>query len=295
MYHAVALAKKLALALLVDRACAASRGSPGCPCVSNATMPRHTAAATPGLGNFSDGTPCVLDSRYHDDGKEYDVCFPITYGLHHCGTDDIGYDPGCLGTNESAWSDYCAEPWCYVDGDKCRDSGKTFWESTFDYPGGFYWSYDTCGGDSSPWTKDLIVKGLQGKKVRVAFPESEKRHYVINDDGEEVDGAITSKTMANWDKDGFWFKYFDEIREEANFDWEWTYVSQGSKNLVPDNSSWTACAQDVKQGLIDLCIGNFWTTDLRLRTAGFLQPTYSDNLCVAAARPRARAPRSLPL
>ena len=123
----------------------------------------------------------------------------------------------------------------------------------------------------------------------MAFPASESRHYVINDDdGEPVYGAITSKTMANWDKDGFWFKYFDEIREEANFDWEWTYVSQGSKNLVPDGSSWTACAQDVKQGLIDLCIGNFWTTDIRLRTAGFLQPTYSDNFYLIVKRPPAR-------
>ena len=145
----------VALALLAGSA-VASRGSPRCPCVRNVTMPRHKE---PFLGNFSDGTPCVLDARTHD-GTTSDVCFPVTYGLHRCDTHDLGYDPNCLGTNESAWSEYCAESWCYVDGDKCRDSSYTFWRSSYDYAGGFYWSYDTCGGDSSPWTKDLIV--MQG-------------------------------------------------------------------------------------------------------------------------------------
>ena len=274
----------VALALLAGSA-VASRGSPRCPCVRNVTMPRHKE---PFLGNFSDGTPCVLDARTHD-GTTSDVCFPVTYGLHRCDTHDLGYDPNCLGTNESAWSEYCAESWCYVDGDKCRDSSYTFWRSSYDYAGGFYWSYDTCGGDSSLWTTDLIVKGLEGKVVRVAFPKSyPPMHYMVDDDGAPINSQVTSMAMAAREKGGVWFKYFDDIRETAGFEWEWTYTSQGALDSVPDGSSWTACAQDVKQGLIDLCIGNFWTTDIRLRTAGFLQPTYSDNFYLIVKRPPAR-------
>ena len=121
----------------------------------------------------------ALDARTHD-GTTSDVCFPVTYGLHRCDTHDLGYDPNCLGTNESAWSEYCAESWCYVDGDKCRDSSYTFWRSTYDqvggYEGGFYWSYDTCGGSSNTLTKAPIGRATtHDEKTRGASASAKAR------------------------------------------------------------------------------------------------------------------------
>ena len=276
----------VALALVAGSA-VASRGSPRCPCVRNVTMPRHKQ---PFLGNFSDGTPCVLDARTYD-GTTSDVCFPVTYGLHRCDTHMIS------ATTRTAWGRTRAR-----GRNTARSRGATLTATNAatrrtlsggartTTRGGFYWSYDTCGGDSSLWTTDLIVKGLEGKIVRVAFPKSyPPMHYMVDDNGAPINSQVTSMAMAAREKGGVWFKYFDDIRETAGFEWRWTYTSQGARDSVPDGSSWTACAQDVKQGLIDLCIGNFWTTDIRLRTAGFLQPTYSDNFYLIVKRPPARA------
>ena len=125
--------------------------------------------------------------------------------------------------------EYCAESWCYVDDDKCT-TRRTLSGGARTTTRGFYWSYDTCGGDSSLWTTDLIVKGLEGKVVRVAFPKSyPPMHYMVDDDGAPINSQVTSMAMAAREKGGVWFKYFDDIRETAGFEWEWTYTSQGAR------------------------------------------------------------------
>ena len=299
-------ASRLGLLLLFGRALA----SPQCPCISNRTLPQHTSS----LGNFTDGTRCALDTRSYN-GETVEVCFPATYGLHRCNTDDIGFDPNCRG-NSSEWSAYCAEPWCviaprarvvsrvnplltlarapllarascrcYVDGDVCRDSVYSFWKSTtFE---GLHWSYATCGGDESLWTDNVIITGLQGKTIRGAIPKSYyPMHFYLDDLGDPVASElVTSLADADRPKYGLWMEYYEELANRAGFTWEWVYTSSGS--LHDQSSTWTACVQDVKQGLIDLCIGNFWTVEERLAMSSFVSPTFIDNFFLFVKRPAA--------
>ena len=174
---------------------------------------------------------------------------------------------------------------CYVDGDVCRDSVYSFWKSTtFE---GLHWSYATCGGDESLWTDNVIITGLQGKTIRGAIPKSYyPMHYYLDDLGDPVASElVTSLADADRPKYGLWMEYYEELANRAGFTWEWVYTSSGS--LHDQSSTWTACVQDVKQGLIDLCIGNFWTVEERLAMSSFVSPTFIDNFYLFVKRPAA--------
>lgn len=73
------------------------------------------------------------------------------------------------------------------------------------------------------------------------------------------------------------FRYWDLIAANAGFTLVYVPVSQASRTKF--GSLWTACANDVGAGRLDLCVGNFWPTPERIAatSANFLVPTSKDS------------------
>ena len=69
------------------------------------------------------------------DGNEYS--YPPEYGLHGCGSHDMGTAPSCNGASPAAW---CQKKWCYVDHDSCQgDTSLSYY-----YEVSIHYSYATC-------------------------------------------------------------------------------------------------------------------------------------------------------
>lgn len=252
--------------------------SPKCPCLANITHADDTSNV---FGERDNGEPCVyIFAKQDDTGSDH--CYPLNYGLDGCDAYDLEYDPACQAdrVDTAETKAYCDEPWCFVDPVLCRDSTYSFWKSqNFD----LYWSYETCGGDETEWTDDAIVETLRGRTVRGAIPYSYYPMHWINDaNGDPLLAPITTLDKANQDKYGIWIDYYNQMAELARFHWEWIYTSGGS--VSAHTSSWTACVQDVQRSLIDICAGNFWTTEERLAMANFAGPTFNDNFYLFVER-----------
>ena len=228
----------------------AGASSPSCPCLQT--------AAWPVLGTDSGGASC---NRVLTGGELH--CYPATYGLGGCAAHDATREPHCDGASPAG---FCAEPWCYVDPDACRGSVKRFHQSDVLIDAGVsaFYSYDTCGGDEESWNDVMVSSVLSGKTLRaaVAVPYYYPDHYVEGADGQpltDVASYRASDLPAGATVKGIWIDFYSKIAERANFALDWRPVSGGSK--AAHSSSFTACAQDVADGIVDLCIGDYWTTE----------------------------------
>ena len=67
----------------------------------------------------------------------------------------------------------------------------------------------------------------------------------------------------------------------GDFDIEWRSVSRASRNEY--SSACTACTRDVQRGVLDVCVGNFWTTPSRLQMANFLTSASIENFHLVRA------------
>lgn len=264
----IALGVLTTLVLVACRPVAAQ--SPSCPCLQTASWPI--------LG--TDPITSASCNRVLVGGEVH--CYPSTYGLGSCAKHDENREPHCDGSSPAS---YCAEPWCYVDPVTCRGSTKRFAESTILIDGGSkaYYSYDTCGGDVSKWN-DLVVNSLlSGKTLRaaVAIPYYYPDHYVEDAAGEPIKSMASygpADLPAGAKVKGIWIDFYNEIARQANFTLDWRPVSGGSKGA--HSSSFTACAQDVADGIVDLCVGDYWTTEERLSMTTFTTGTLTDTFSV---------------
>ena len=252
----------------------AGASSPSCPCLQT--------AAWPVLGTDSGGASC---NRVLTGGELH--CYPATYGLGGCAAHDATREPHCDGASPAG---FCAEPWCYVDPDACRGSVKRFHQSDVLIDAGVsaFYSYDTCGGDEESWNDVMVSSVLSGKTLRaaVAVPYYYPDHYVEGADGQpltDVASYRASDLPAGATVKGIWIDFYSKIAERANFALDWRPVSGGSK--AAHSSSFTACAQDVADGIVDLCIGDYWTTEERLGMTTFTTGVLTDTFSVIHPKP----------
>ena len=266
----IALAVFATLVLVACRPVAAQ--SPSCPCLQTATWPIL------GTDGSSTCNQVLVGGEVH--------CYANTYGLGSCARHDENREPYCDGSSPAA---YCAEPWCFVDPVTCRGSTKRFAESStlIDGASKAYYSYDTCGGDASKWD-DLVVNSLlNGKtlKAAVAIPYYYPDHYIEDEAGEPIKSAASyapADLPAGAKVKGLWIDFYEKIAKEANFTLDWRPVSGGSKGA--HSSSFTACAQDVADGIVDLCVGDYWTTEERLSMTTFTTGTLTDSFSVLSRK-----------
>lgn len=208
--------------------------------------------------------------------------YPMRYGLGACATHDDGLAPWCDDGDDAA--SYCAQEWCYVDADLCHDSVYDYHASGV-LPGrGLYYSYETCGGTDTAWEDLQVTSYLAGQTVRVAIPAlSYPDHYAVAADGTPISGErATINHTATYA--GVYIDLYKAASELGGFTIEWTTTSVGSLNN--HDSSWTACVDDVSKGLVDLCIGNFWTTQSRLAMTTFTTPNDIDTFYMTVPRPK---------
>ncbi len=223
-------------------------GAAGCECVQDAHKPTLP------------GGDCV-DAAVA--GKMY--CLPVTYGVGACRAWDA-VEPYCTGTNEN----WCSQPFCFVDPETCHHSPHTYWASTM-FPGKHY-SYSTCGGDPFLSLEAQALGALKGKTIRAAIPKfGYPDHFRIDPVTGET--TISGRELGNMTDglNGVWISYWTEIARLGEFQIEWRETSEGS--FTKHASAWTACVQDVQAGLLDVCVGNFWSTEERLKKTTFLTPT----------------------
>lgn len=107
-----------------------STGSPSCPCLDFANATRYN----------STGLSVVIS------GSVY--AYPYDYGSTYCAPHDSGLAPFCKDDEAS----FCGESWCYVNAEKCHRSAITYIVSDYsmaDEGSKLYYSYETCGGNTS--------------------------------------------------------------------------------------------------------------------------------------------------
>jgi len=192
---------------------------------------------------------------------------------------DATFDPGCIGVEGAERPGYCDEPWCYVNQTECqmRSTGKTYRETDLIImgKGKAFYSYETCGGDTAQWTTSLIDSTLRGKTLVAGIPRSFlPENYEVDENGKPInEGSPISTTGAQ--VAGVWIDVYKAMQEIGGFNLVFVPVSNAS--LVDHSSAWTACVQDVSNGIVDLCVGNFWVTPERLGLgANFITPATTD-------------------
>jgi len=241
-------------------------GNPGCPCLDFSHQP------TPPLTDKI----CTNNIVMADDN-----CVPLDFGAHRCDYHDarLSY---CNGTTDG----WCQEQWCYVNATQCHASKERYWKSSLYGPSvDIYYSYTTCGGDETQWIAVNALAGLKNKRIRAAIP---KLYYPGHYHEDPVTGAAVSianatEAQLTTNLRGFWIDYFNNMATLGEFDIEWRSVSMASRTAYP--SAWTACTRDVQRGVLDVCIGNFWTTEARLQMANFLTSASIENFHLLVRRP----------
>ena len=87
--------------------------------------------------------------------------------------------------------------------------------------------------------------------------------------------------------EGVFINYADSIKENSGgdiADIKYTHRSRISGELHP-TSSYTAAVQDVKDGIVDMSVGNFWITAERLKMTTFTVPLFNDRTVLVVPQP----------
>lgn len=132
----------------------------------------------------------------------------------------------------------------------------------------------------SPYTRALNAAhpkmwGSRPTAAGAAVPTFQYPDHFVYEYKMGVNNTIASRTPVNGrptqftDYHGIYVDFFQEVAMHAGFTIEWQWTSNGSRTTY--SSSWTACVADVRQGLLDVCVGNFWVTPARLRMARCVQ------------------------
>ncbi|GMH79909.1 hypothetical protein TL16_g08317 [Triparma laevis f. inornata] len=156
------------------------------------------------------------------------------------------------------------------------DTGKSVRETDMIVGGDglAYYSYETCGGSQDAWTSSLIDSTVKGKTLTVGVPKSfYPDQFMVDETGSALpDGPYIPGTEIS----GLWVDYLEAMSTMGEFSLQYIPVSNASMN--DHGSLWTACVQDVADGLLDLCVGNFWVKPDRIGLgANFITPATTDN------------------
>lgn len=196
-------------------------------------------------------------------------CFPPSYGAK-CGPHDDHLEPYCSDPNNKP--DFCGAAFCYIDPSTCKSSKNNTYSISFFWPNLFY-SYTTCGFVDT-WKDFVIIDQLKGDTVRVGvpailFPD----HYKLDTDGNPIIFNMDINAGVGVFK-GIYVDLLNEVALQGNFTIKYESVSLGGIEL--HGNSWDGCAHDVKNGLVDLCIGNFWETSARRALSQFSTAVFND-------------------
>ena len=273
----------LARLLLVHSAAFLPTSNRRCPCLKNESeswtrqLELTSNGSCPGTLNTSAGR--CPEGEFWSEAPGYGgECLRRDFGTNKCDDWDMRRQR-CGGSDmteaEMTEAEWCAQRWCFVDPNACRASEYLMWQSTL--AEGLFYSYGACGGDDSSWRDHVFRSALRGKVLRAAVPMfryPDHYAYVYDSDGKRVRLEGTPRYGDVRGYGGIWIELYEEIAQNAGFTLQWHIVSNGSRTAF--SSEWTACVADVRQGLLDLCVGNFWVKQDRLQMAAFVAPTFTE-------------------
>ncbi|GMI01940.1 hypothetical protein TrLO_g8137 [Triparma laevis f. longispina] len=261
-------------------------GSPGCSCISSPSWPVNVQDLT-GITD-TDNTACTLIRN----AKGESICMQSDYGVGECKAwDDQTTHSGDCTLTGSARPKWCDEPWCYVDLTSCLTNRTKFTVKSTDLIAGAersaYFSYETCGGDSSAWEVGFVKDTLEGQELRVGVPLSfYPEAYMEAINTKSISEYHDEHMPVDWDTldngyelKGLYADVFKEFATEGGFTMKVTDTSFASQK--DSASSWTACVADVAAGVLDVCLGGFWVTKERIDlNVAFATPILMDNFYV---------------
>ena len=208
-------------------------------------------------------------------------CYPTSYGTT-CGAHDMGLDPFCNDSNPENLIPFCNAPFCYVDPSKCNHSENSTYARSSYFPNLFY-SYNTCGAHDY-WNQFLIVDQLKGQTLKVGVPALYyPDHFKFDADKNPIffDPDINNGVG---DFEGMYIDVLKKLSLFGGFTIVYTPVSAHAKKHF--ESLWDACIQDVAQGLLDMCIGNFWETTERREKVQFSTAVFNDIFYLRVPKPQ---------
>ena len=254
---------------------------PECPCIQM----NHTATFEGKLKLFLD-TYNANGTRQQCGMGEFEE-FPLDYGVGACEAWDLGHKPFCDDSNDDS---SCSRPWCYVNETLCRSTNKTLHKSAY-FPCDYYYSYTACESSVNldddavalAQVETVVGRRLEGFELRVGVPALfYADHYRLNESGTPIlyDADIREGTGAML---GIFIDFLSVVAQRAGFKVKFVDVSGGS--LTKTSSRWTGCAYDVRAGLSDLCIGNFWVTSERRAVANFASSIFNEGFYLLVPAP----------
>jgi hypothetical protein len=219
-------------------------------------------------------------------------CYPPGFGLGKCDTHSSNLPPTCDGSAGNV-PQFCSQKWCFVDPDICRESPIRYMSASKwlldDYNSSSYYSFETCG--STPIDKPMVDVAsvqnyLSGKtlKLGVAVPSYYPDHYILYENGSLDTTSTSYRNLSSGSVvRGAWIDYFEEVASRAGFTISWYPKTGGS--AAGFSSSFTACVNDVSEGHLDACVGDYWVTEERIPLAPFLTPGIQDTFHVLYHEP----------
>ena len=225
--------------VLVAAWCMPPAAPAACPCI-DAELPSTPGTETlPGGKCLHSPTGAILVGST----AVRAACFHTRYGMGGCARHDEDGNPACRGGTNSSTPGYCGQPWCYIDPATCQTSTVPYQKSDL-FPEahplfegaantstappsaagstplvGLYYSYETCGGSSTPWTEARALGHIRGKTFRVAIPAyQDKSHYYVDPEtrGMIITGVPTQAQMQTPENlHGFWVDYFRLLAEKG--------------------------------------------------------------------------------
>eukprot|EP00241_Pyramimonas_parkeae_P003262 CAMPEP_0114234526 /NCGR_PEP_ID=MMETSP0058-20121206/5756_1 /TAXON_ID=36894 /ORGANISM="Pyramimonas parkeae, CCMP726" /LENGTH=782 /DNA_ID=CAMNT_0001346211 /DNA_START=73 /DNA_END=2421 /DNA_ORIENTATION=+ len=261
---------------------------PECPCANAAPfLKRLNSAVVTGVFEEEPASNCTWTT--YEAGIAPRYCYPETYGSLSCEAWDANLPPFCADSDGNPFLDapeWCSQRWCFVDFDKCRESGRAMIKSQLfgDNEQRLFVSYDTCNSTASgdSFGDFLTWKSMQGVSVVAGVPYMRspilyKRDPVTKVPVEWSDDpqlALYKNDTLPWD--GSLVQYVSAVlslnRTESFGKVNYTWTSGGARNSF--SSFYTACVYDVHKGLLDFCVGDFWITKERLELTAFTVASY---------------------
>ncbi|GMH53982.1 hypothetical protein TrRE_jg310 [Triparma retinervis] len=268
--------------LLIIAYVTAFTGPSSCPCIDEPLV------ATPGEFLEDGTTPCK-------GGGEID-CVPLDYG-GVCKAHDEGRGAHCSVSDPPAW---CGDAWCYVDPVKCRTSNYKYFQS--DYFDDRYYGYQTCGTLENSYEEHKESLTLVGKTLKVALPEVKFPYMYL------PDYTVDDSTFGGGDPEtvalegfgnsytGIVTEYLQALALHVGFYVNFTYISRanvnehldGTNNKRYNGSSWSGCVDDIGQGILDLCMGDYWPMPDRVAVAPFSLPFFDEEWFLFVPRLKAK-------
>ena len=252
-------------------------GNAHCPCLEEADISWEVDIGY----NSAKGESCLLARNVKGDL----ACYNSTYGIG-CRKHDLHQDPFCVNREDNE-EKFCGQEWCYVDINTCYPNGNISAyasDGLVGNEGKAFYSYETCGYNASLWRNELLKNKLLNKTIRVGvpwsvYPEqfyihgtakalSKRELNVLKRDTKfeknflKYDHKQIPSNAKRGEMHGLYVDILDELAEIGGFGVEYTRVSSAS--LEKHDDKYDACTQDVANGVVDLCIGNFWIKEERL-------------------------------